>query len=103
MPSDRSCRPGEDEERGLKRILGLVMIAQDRMTDPLDHGPVPLYERRERQFVTPRYEHLQQLPVTHSGDRPGFEEETEVASHRGVIKIAHGWIPLHPTFPRIVR
>ena len=50
---DRSGRPGQDEERGLKRVLGIVMIAQDRVTDPLDHGPVPFQERRERQFVAP--------------------------------------------------
>ena len=100
---DRSGRPGQDEERGLKSVLGIVMIAQDRMTDPLDHGPVPFQQRRERQLVTPGHEHLQQVPVAHSGDRPGLEEEAKVASHRGVINIAHGLISGPPSFPGIVR
>ena len=65
------------------------MIAQDRMTDPLDHRPVPFHQRRERQLVAPGREHLQQLPVAHSGDRPGLEEQAEVASYCGVIKLAH--------------
>jgi predicted HTH domain antitoxin len=79
------------------------MIAQDRVTDPLDHGPVPFQERRERQLVAPGYEHLQQMPVAHPGDRPGLEEKAKVTSHRGVIRIAHGRVSGTPNFPRVVR
>ena len=102
-PPDRSGRPGQDEERGLERVLGIVMIAQDLLADPLDHGPVPFHERRERQLVTPGYEHLQQLPVAHPGDRPGLEEEAKAASQRGVIPIDHGVIPRTLNFLGIVR
>ncbi len=102
-PPDRSGRPGQDEERGLESVLGLVMIAQDRLTDPTDHGPVPFHQRRERQLVSPGCEHLQQVPVADSRDRPGLEEEAEVALHRGVIRFAHGFRSGHPDFPGVVR
>ncbi len=100
---DRSGRPGQDKERGLKRVLGIVMIAQDGMTDSLDHRPVPFHQRRERQLVTPGDEHLKQVPVAHSGDRPGLEEEAQLAPRRGAIDIVHGLISRTPSFPIVVR
>ena len=61
LPTDSRFRikarpPDEDQERRLKRILGVVLVAQDGTTDAQDHGPVPLDQRLKRQLgclITP--------------------------------------------------
>ena len=45
-----ACFFHKDKERGLKRILRIVLIDENVPADSQDHRPVPLDERGERQF-----------------------------------------------------
>ena len=53
----------EDEESGLERILGVVVIAQNTAADAPDHSGMPAHEHFESRCVLPAEEALQQLPI----------------------------------------
>jgi hypothetical protein len=42
----------EQEERGLERIVGLVVVPQNSAADAEHHRPVPLDQGRERGITT---------------------------------------------------
>ena len=59
---ERAAPAHQDQERGLERVLGVVLVAEDGPADPQDHRPVPLDQDREGQLgrlVAPRREALQ--------------------------------------------
>ena len=51
---DRGRPPGQDQERGLERVLGQVRVADDPPADAQDHRPVPADQRGERGLVSRR-------------------------------------------------
>jgi len=80
----------QDQERRLERILGVVVVAQDLMADPLYHRPVPLDQRREGRFIATGYEHIEQLPVGEAGNRADLEKHPKVTTD-GAMSIGHGF------------
>jgi hypothetical protein len=42
---DRSRFPGKDEERGLARILGVLVVAKHAAAHPQNHWPMALHQR----------------------------------------------------------
>ena len=78
-PPDRSGELGQHQERGLKRVLGIVMISHDLIADPLDHGPMPLHRRSERRLIPSCHKELQQLRIGQPGDRPILKQDAQAA------------------------
>ena len=79
--SDRAGRAGEDQERRLGGILGLVVVAGDLPAGAPDHRPVPLDEGRERRLGDVRRtaeEALEQGTVREAGGRPDPEQSLEL-------------------------
>ena len=62
-PLDRTGAVGEDEEGGLKHVLGSVGIVQDAATDVEDHRAVAAEECRERLVTAPGEEVGEELFV----------------------------------------
>ena len=63
---ERAAPAGQDQERRLEGVPGVVLVAQDGPAGAQDHRPVPLDQGREGQLgglAAPRREALQQLPV----------------------------------------
>src|SRR5947199_4834674 len=67
--ADHAARPHirrlthQHEKRGLKRILGVLLVPEHTAADAKHHWPVPAYEGGERVLVAPREIMLQELPV----------------------------------------
>ena len=88
------CRrlAGQDEEDGLKGVLGVVPVAQDLATDAQDHRPVHRDQGRESHLlrgVTPGGEPVEELAVGQSGDRAALEERVELPDDRALGKPRH--------------
>ena len=79
----------QNQKRRLERILGVVVVAQHLVADPLHHRPVPLDQRRERRFVSTGHEHVEQLPVGETGNRADLEQHSKVSICNGVMSIGH--------------
>jgi hypothetical protein len=60
---DRRGFANEDEEGGLKGVLGGVVIAENAAADAPHHRSVPAYEGVESRTVPAAEEVLDQLPV----------------------------------------
>ncbi len=82
-------RPGllhQDEERGLEGILSLVRVGQHPATNPPDHRPVPLYQRRERRlgtFLVASHKPLQELPIGQVTERTDLEQGMDLPQDGG--------------------
>src|SRR6516162_9073603 len=63
---DRPRFAGEDEERCLEGVLGVVLMSQNTSTNTHDHGAVPIEQRREGIAVAMLDEERKQLPITQS-------------------------------------
>ncbi len=61
--SDRSRLAGEDEERGLEGVLGIVVVAEDAPADAQDHRPMPPDDRLERRLIATCDEPFEQIAV----------------------------------------
>jgi hypothetical protein len=62
--ADRTGPPRQDEECGLERILGVVLVAEDLTANAQHHRPVSLDQRREAglgRLIATRDEPLQEL------------------------------------------
>ena len=78
---DRAGRAGEDQERRLGRILGLVIVAGDLPAGAPDHRPMSLDERRECRLGDvggTAEEALEQGTVREAGGRPDLEQGLEL-------------------------
>ncbi len=73
-PPDRARLLRQDQECRLERILGVVVVVQDLMADPLYHRPMPLDQGREGRFSAPGHEQVEQLPVGEAGNRADLEK-----------------------------
>jgi hypothetical protein len=65
---------GQNEERGLEGILGIVRVVQHAPADAEDHRTVGPHDSLERGLISMRHEPLQQLPLAGPDRRPVFEE-----------------------------
>ena len=61
--ADRTGAVGEDEEGGLKHVLGRVGVVQDPATDVEDHRAVTADKCRERLVTAPGEEVCEELFV----------------------------------------
>src|SRR5207253_1319420 len=69
-----SRHPGEQQERRLKDVLGVVEVTLYTAADLENHWPVPLDERHERRLVPMRDESLEELAITHVYRRGGVDQ-----------------------------
>ncbi len=71
----------EDQERGLEGVLGVVIVAQDRVADAEDHRPVPLDQDGERPFgdlLGAFSEPAQEFGVGQAADAARVEEHLDI-------------------------
>jgi hypothetical protein len=61
--ADRTGPLGQDEERRLKRVFGVGLVAEDVAADVKHHPAVAEHQRLERRFVPLRAEAAQQFQV----------------------------------------
>ncbi len=73
---------GEDQERRLKGILRVIVVAQGAATDAPHHGSVPHDKSLERRPIPRREKPFEQLPVGEPADHPGLEKCLEVSARR---------------------
>ena len=72
---------GEDQENRLKRVFGVMSIAQELAAHAQYHGSVPGHKRCERGLgdaIARRHEPFQELPIGVSGNRAAVEERLEL-------------------------
>ena len=67
---DRAGLAGQDEERRLEGVLGVVRVAEDAPADGQDHRPVPRHQGRERRLVAPGDEPPEQRGVGRPATAP---------------------------------
>jgi hypothetical protein len=67
---DGSGLAGQDEEGGLERILGVVVVAEGTAADAPDQRAVPAHEGREGGFIAVSHETLQQVFIGHASPVP---------------------------------
>ena len=106
--------PGQDEEGGLRGVLGLVLVAEDLAADAEDHRPMPLDQRREgglgRRLARLVGEPAEELAVGQARGRPVAEERRDVpecgrccvACHRVVAPARVGFRPVVPAAAPII-
>ena len=102
---DRSRLPGEDQERRLEGVFGVVVIPEDAAADAPDERPVSLDDRLEGRGVTPFHEPIQQLPVREHPDGALVEERAELSNRRMHATVLHHAAPSIVTglYPSITR
>jgi hypothetical protein len=89
--ADRLGPAGEDEERGLKGVLGVVRIAKDLLADAQHHWSVPFHQRREGRLISTvprRQETLDELAVGQVAYDAEFEDSVELMRHSGTRQSA---------------
>ena len=90
--SDRASLAGQDEEDGLKGILGMVPVAQDLAADAQNHWPVPRYQSGEGHFragIAPGGEPLDELAVSQSGNKAAVEEGLNLPAIQTCYQMCH--------------
>jgi hypothetical protein len=87
--ADRGGLAGQDQEGGLKRVLGRVVVREDPAAGRPDHRPVPVGEEFERGLVAVGDEPGDQVGVGHAGQVPdvqgpdGGHGESSAGVYRG--------------------
>ncbi len=89
-PADRAGPARQDQERRLRGVLGVVVVAQDLPADAQDHRRMTIDQRRESRLVPMLDESLEQLAVGQSAGRAGPEECFDL------LEELHGWIGKTP-------
>ncbi len=87
---------GQGEERRLKSVVGLVLVAQYCPANAVDKRPVPLDQGCEGQlarFAQPGRKPLQQLTVGQGAEHPHVEEDAQVLQRRAALLDRHGTSP----------
>jgi hypothetical protein len=81
---DRARLPGQDQERGLEGVFGVVGVAEQALTDTEGERSVPHDQGCEGQLgfcASVRREALQQFAIGQSGDRPAVDDRAELSRH----------------------
>jgi hypothetical protein len=84
---------GEQQESGLKDVVGVVLIVEDAPAQPQDHRPVAADQGGKGGLVVMGGEALQQLAVRHLGVARGSQDPSEVAQDGGCGSVGHGQGP----------
>ena len=71
---ERSRLSREDQERGLKRILGIMVVAKHGMADSQDRAPVPDDEGFKCRFIPSGRKPLDKLLVAQASERALLEQ-----------------------------
>ena len=82
---DRSRPPGQDQERRLGSVLGVVDVAKELPARRQDHRRMPLDQGREsgfRRLPAPGVEAIQQLRIRQGSDGAFVEEHLKVPLHQ---------------------
>ncbi len=87
--TDRVGPTCQDQECRLRRVLGIVLVAQHLPADPQDHRPMAIDQRREgrfRRLVPLLCEPFEQLAVGQTAGRTCPEQclDLPVKSHRWI-------------------
>ena len=80
---DRVCLAGQDHERDLEGVFGVVGVAEQALTDTEDERSVPHDQGCEGQLclcALVRREALEQLAIGQSGDGPAVDDRAELTS-----------------------
>jgi hypothetical protein len=89
---------GQDEERRLEAVLGVVGVRQQAPADAHHHRPVAAHQRRERRLVAPGQERFQQPAVGHRVGGLGRGGRLQVLDHGFERTLCHAVAPL-PALP----
>ena len=87
--------PNQDQERGLKRIVGVSRVSQNAAADAEHHRPVPLDQNGERQLgglAAVGRKPLKKLAVAQFADGPDVEQGLQLfddGAHS--FRAAWGW------------
>ena len=95
---DRPSSPNQNEKRRLKRVLGVVPIAEDAPADTQDHRPMALDERGKCELgdrILAPDKQTQKLPVRQSLERSGREQRLDL------LQECTGTTSGHLFFPRV--
>src|SRR5262249_47945228 len=86
---DRRRPADEDEEGGLKRIFGVVVVVENPATDAPHHRSMPLDKGRKRRLITTADEVLQQLPIGEPCPIPQKHRPAKVVDTRALLPGRH--------------
>ncbi len=98
---ERTAPSGQDQERRLEGVAGVVLVAQDGQAGAQDHRTVPIDQGREghlRVVTAPCRKALQQLTVGQANGGPDPEERAEPTKTVRVAVRCHEAAP--PVAPR---
>ncbi len=90
---ERTAPTRQDEKRRLERVLGLILVVQDRPTGAQNHRAVPFEQGCECELgrrLVPRRELLQQLTIRQAGGRPRVEKPAKTLQTGPVAPSYHG-------------
>jgi len=88
--SDRPGSAGQRQERGLERILGILLVPRNRPRRGQDHRSMPSHQRRERRLGAPvGGESGQQLLVIRPRCRPSLEQRAKWVQTRAADGSGH--------------
>lgn len=85
MFANRAGLECQDQKRGLKGILGRLLIIQDATADPQDHRTMPVQDSLEsplRDRAASGHEVFQQLPIAKAAERSHLIKGVEVMNER---------------------
>ena len=80
---------GENQERGLKCILGVAGVLQDAAANTVDHLPMPLNQSGEGTFIPVGPEAVEQLTIGQVAGRSCREQETDVPENGAKLPLGH--------------
>jgi hypothetical protein len=81
--------PGQDEERGLKRVFGVGAVIQHAAADLEDKAAMTLHDGGERGFVTALGEASEQIGVGRLRGGLAGEDRSQVAKDGGHFIVRH--------------
>jgi hypothetical protein len=93
---DRRGLARQDEEDGLERVLGVMMIAQELAADAEYHRPVSRHDGGESALIdgfASCSEPIKKLAVGKPRCRAAIEERSELPGHRSQCQVRHLWDP----------
>ena len=65
--ADRARFAHQDQERGLERVFDILLVVEQSLTQPENHGAMPPHQKFERRLIAAANEPVEQL---HIGDLP---------------------------------
>ncbi len=104
-PTDRGRLAGQDQERRLEGVLGLVRVAKDLAADAEDHRAMTFHQGGEGDLgglIASGCEAIEELRVAQADNRPGVEERLEMPQASTGSSVVHGNGSSGPGILRVV-